>query len=144
MNNGQPLQEPNSPFADAIAQAVVDLRPQVRARRLRILHVDDDTCFLGVSKQILELEWQFEVEAATSVDEAFRKLSTEAFDAVVSDYQMPGKNGLDFLKELRERKNRIPFVLFTGKGREEVAIKALNLGADALKSLMSRAPCIFL
>ena len=43
---------------------------------------------------------------------------------------MPQKDGLQFLKELREQKNEIPFILFTGKGREEVAIKALNLGAD--------------
>ncbi len=37
---------------------------------------------------------------------------------------------LEFLKELREQHNKIPFILFTGKGREEVAIKALNLGVD--------------
>ena len=43
---------------------------------------------------------------------------------------MPQKNGLDFLNELKEKKLKTPFVLFTGKGREEVAIKALNLGAD--------------
>ena len=43
---------------------------------------------------------------------------------------MPGKNGLEFLKELRDSGNDIPFVIFTGKGREEVAIQALNLGAD--------------
>jgi PAS domain-containing protein len=43
---------------------------------------------------------------------------------------MPLKNGLDFLQELRKQKNEIPFILFTGKGREEVAIKALNFGAD--------------
>jgi PAS domain S-box-containing protein len=43
---------------------------------------------------------------------------------------MPKKDGLQFLKELREQKNEIPFILFTGKGREEVAIKALNLGAE--------------
>ncbi len=43
---------------------------------------------------------------------------------------MPGKSGLDFLKELRASGNDIPFILFTGKEREEVAIQALNLGAD--------------
>jgi len=43
---------------------------------------------------------------------------------------MPQKNGLDFLKELKEQKSRLPFILFTGKGREEVTIEALNLGAD--------------
>ncbi len=42
----------------------------------------------------------------------------------------PKKTDLQFLKEFREQKNDMPFILFTGKGREEVAIKALNLGAD--------------
>ena len=52
------------------------------------------------------------------------------YDVVISDYEMPQKNGLEFLTELRKQNNNIPFILFTGKGREEVAIKALNLGAD--------------
>jgi signal transduction histidine kinase len=43
---------------------------------------------------------------------------------------MPNKNGLQFLEEIRQFKNEIAFVMFTGKGREEVAVKALNLGAD--------------
>jgi PAS domain S-box-containing protein len=72
----------------------------------------------------------FEIEDACCVDEAFKKLSTGQYDAVISDYEMPQKNGLDFLKALREQNNLIPFVLFTGKGREDVAIQALNLGAD--------------
>jgi PAS domain S-box-containing protein len=58
------------------------------------------------------------------------KMKNKVFDVVVSDYQMPKKSGLDFLKELRDSGNAIPFILFTGKGREEVAEKALNLGAD--------------
>ena len=65
------------------------------------------------------------------VDEGLRKLNNGNYDVVVSDYEMPQKDGLQFLKELREQKYEIPFILFTGKGREEVAIKALNLGADA-------------
>ena len=64
------------------------------------------------------------------MDEAFKKLLTKQYDVVVSDYEMPQKNGLQFLKELREGKNGLPFILFTGKGREEVAIEALNLGAN--------------
>ena len=97
---------------------------------LRILHVDDDVCFLEVSKQILEMEGKFKIDNATSVDEAFQKLGKQSYDAVVSDYEMPSKNGLQFLKELREQGNTIPFAIFTGKGREDVAVKALNLGAD--------------
>jgi len=77
---------------------------------------------------LLNLDSSFEIDPACCVDEALKKLATDDYDAVVSDYQMPQKNGLQFLTQLREQKNEIPFILFTGKGREEVAIKALNLG----------------
>jgi PAS domain S-box-containing protein len=97
---------------------------------MKILHVDDDPSFLKVAKQILELQGQFEVETACSVEEAVEKMKEASYDAVVADYQMPGKDGLQFLKELREKNNRIPFIMFTGRSREEVAIEALKLGAD--------------
>ncbi len=96
---------------------------------LRVLHVDDDASILEVSKQILMTEGNFEIDFASSVEEAFKKLQSRQYDVVVSDYEMPSKNGLDFLKELKEQKNPIPFILFTGKGREEIAVEALNLGA---------------
>jgi PAS domain S-box-containing protein len=98
---------------------------------IQILHVDDDVCFLEVSKEILASENNFEICNVTSVDEAIQKLKEQNYDAIVSDYEMPQKNGLDFLKELKQQQKDIPFILFTGKGREEVAVKALNLGADS-------------
>jgi PAS domain S-box-containing protein len=76
------------------------------------------------------MENNFDIDNATSVDEATKKMERESYDVVVSDYEMPQKNGLDFLKEIRENNNQISFILFTGKGREDVAVKALNLGAD--------------
>jgi PAS domain S-box-containing protein len=94
------------------------------------LHVDDDASILRVSKQILmDMDARFEIDNACSVEEAFSKLACGSYDIIISDFEMPQKNGLQFLKELRETKNEIPFIIFTGKGREEVAIKALNLGA---------------
>jgi PAS domain S-box-containing protein len=93
--------------------------------------VDDDPSILEISKlMLMDLESSFDIDNACCVDEAFKKLSTRHYDVVISDYEMPTKNGLQFLEELREQKNDIPFILFTGKGREEVVIKALNLGAD--------------
>ncbi len=97
---------------------------------IRVLHVDDEAGLLKVAKQILEMQGSFQVETALSVNEAMEKMKKKAFDVIVSDYVMPERNGLDFLRELREGGNDIPFILFTGKGREEVAIRALNLGAD--------------
>jgi len=108
-----------------------DLAPSNKKSVIYVLHVDDDPSFLEITKQIMvDMDSSFEFDCACCVDEAFKKLSTEHYDVVISDYEMPQKDGLQFLKELREQKNAVPFILFTGKGREEVAIKALNLGAD--------------
>lgn len=98
---------------------------------IRVLHVDDDPSLLEISKKLLmDIDGSFAIDHACCVDEAFEKLATGNYDIVISDYDLPQKDGLQFLKELREQGIFIPFILFTGKGREEVAIKALNLGAD--------------
>ena len=97
---------------------------------VHVLHVDDDEMFLDVSKEILQSDNIFEVTSVLSVDEATNKLADKQYDVVVSDYEMPNKDGLVFLRELREHQNQVPFILFTGKSREEVTIKALNLGAN--------------
>jgi PAS domain S-box-containing protein len=85
---------------------------------------------LKIAKQLLETEGQFQVDTASTAEEAREKMKKETYDAVVSDYQMSGKDGLELLKDLRQNESAVPFIIFTGKGREEIAIKALNLGAD--------------
>jgi PAS domain S-box-containing protein len=97
---------------------------------MRVLHVDDDSSFLTIAKECLRMHGEFQVETARCIEEAKDKLGREKYDVIVCDYQIPGKDGLEFLKELRKEGNDIPFIIFTGKGREEVAIKALNMGAD--------------
>jgi PAS domain S-box-containing protein len=99
-------------------------------RPIRVLLVDDEPGFLKVAKQCLEMQNWLQVDTAGSAEGAMEKMKQETYDVIVADYQMPGKDGLEFLKELREKGNDTPFMIFTGKGREEVAIKALNLGAD--------------
>ena len=114
----------------AILVKAEDMISVAKVDPIRVLHVDADPSTLEVSKQILITKGNFEIEHALCVEEASRKLSSGHYDVIVSDYEMPQKNGLDFLKELKEQKKDIPFILFTGRGREEVAIKALNLGAE--------------
>ena len=111
--------------------------------KIRVLHVDDDSGLLKITKQCLEMEGPFQVDTVISVDEALMKLEKDKYDIVVSDYQMPGKDGLDFLKALRSKGNTIPFVMFTGKGREEVAIRALNLGANQYLNKMGETETVY-
>jgi len=97
---------------------------------LRVLYVDDEPGLLGIGKLFLEKEGGFAVDTITSAIVAIERLNRERYDAIVSDYQMPEMDGIEFLKNVRASGNTTPFIIFTGKGREEVVIEALNEGAD--------------
>lgn len=96
-----------------------------------VLYIDDDHHLLTAGKMFLEREGEFAVETAASGPAALRLLvNGHTFDAIVSDYQMPKMDGIGVLRKVRESAATVPFILFTGKGREDVAIQALNEGAD--------------
>ena len=98
---------------------------------IKILLVDDEETLLEVSKLYLEeMNEKFNIITVDSAVKALEMIKEEEFDVIISDYQMPNMNGLEFLSIVRNAGNEIPFIIFTGKGREEVAIQALNLGAD--------------
>ncbi|MDD1686004.1 PAS domain S-box protein [Methanoregula sp.] len=95
-----------------------------------ILYVDDEPTLLDIGKLFLEQSGEFIVDTISSATAARVLLDTKEYDAVISDYQMPEMDGIAFLKTIRTSKNTIPFILFTGRGREEIVIQALNEGAD--------------
>ena len=95
-----------------------------------VLYVDDEPELLELGKVFLESSGEFVVTTCRSGEETLETLRMHAYDAIVSDYQMPGTDGLVLLKTVRERYGNIPFILFTGRGREAVVIEAINLGAD--------------
>lgn len=97
---------------------------------ISILYVDDELDLLGLCKIFLEMDGEFQVTPIASVQEALDSLSRTSFDAIISDYQMPEIDGLEFLKRVRSHDEDIPFILFTGRGREEVVIEAINNGVD--------------
>ncbi|MFW6317313.1 MAG: PAS domain-containing protein [Halorubrum sp.] len=97
--------------------------------RIDVLHVDDDPSVLDLAEAYLERELDdVAVTGVTAPSAAFDRLDDERFDCIVSDYDMPGENGLEFFERLRETDRSIPFVLYTGKGSEEIASQALNAG----------------
>jgi PAS domain S-box-containing protein len=97
---------------------------------ISILYVDDEEMFLEIAKEYLERSGDLAVDTANSGYRAIEMLKSGSYDAIISDYQMPGLTGIDLLKYIRQKDTQIPFLLFTGRGREEVAIEALNNGAD--------------
>ncbi len=100
-----------------------------RVLMMRVLCVDDEEELLDVEKAFLEKSKELIIERTTSALEAVRRLRSEPFDAIISDYQMPEMDGIELLRVVRSW-SQIPFILFTGKGCEETIIEAFNLGAD--------------
>ncbi|WP_276258244.1 response regulator [Haloglomus litoreum] len=96
---------------------------------VRVLVVDDEPDVAELTAQYLERAAE-DLSTAVEYDAegGLERLDRESFDCVVSDYQMPGRNGIEFLQEVRATHPDLPFILFTGKGSEELASEAIGAG----------------
>ena len=96
-----------------------------------MLVVDDDPAAADLAATQLErLRDAIDVTVETGVDDALARFEADpaAFDCIVSDYNMPRMDGLELLTTVREISADVPFVLFTGKGSEEIASEAVSAG----------------
>jgi len=98
---------------------------------ISLLYVDDEPALLDLCRLFLEQDGDISVVTVSSVGEALTRMASEKFDAIISDYQMPEVDGITFLRRVRSQFPEMPFILFTGRGREEVVIEAINSGADS-------------
>jgi PAS domain S-box-containing protein len=97
---------------------------------IRVLHVDDEPGFAEMAAEFLERQDDsLEVTTATDAAAGLDCLAERDVDCVVSDFDMPGTNGLEFLERVRADNPDMPFILFTGKGSETVASEAFSAGA---------------
>lgn len=98
---------------------------------IKTLIVDDNKLFLKKINDHLEEYSNIESITALSSKKGLDILDNQHIDVIVADYLMPEMDGLEFLEKIREERGEdIPFIMFTGKGGEEIAEKALNLEAD--------------
>ncbi|MDD1724367.1 MAG: response regulator, partial [Methanospirillum sp.] len=96
---------------------------------IRILLVDDEPDLLELERHILEEKYGFSTLIASSGEEALTIFHEKQVDAIISDYSMPVMDGITLLRKIRQENTNIPFILFTIKEKEEIAIEALNNGA---------------
>lgn len=97
--------------------------------KVTILHIEDDASFADLVSDFLERERDyFEVLTETTPQDGIERFENERIDCIISDYDMPGMNGLDVLRDVREKQPQLPFILFTGKGSEEIASEAISAG----------------
>ncbi|PWR74785.1 PAS domain S-box protein [Methanospirillum stamsii] len=104
--------------------------PLFNNRQISLLYVDDEEDLLSLGKAFLERTGEFRVDILNSALQAINSSKIPTYDAIISDFQMPEMDGIQFLKAVREKFGDVPFILFTGRGREEVVIEAINNGAD--------------
>lgn len=99
------------------------------ADAVRVLHVEDDPEFASMTAAFLSrTDDRIDVVSATSANEGLTRLSEEPIDCVVSDFDMPRQDGIELLESVRAVDEDLPFILFTGKGSEEVASEAISAG----------------
>lgn len=91
-----------------------------------VLLVDDEAMVLDSLKAFLELETDYRVEAFVSGEEALKFAEDNEVDVAVSDFLMPGMNGIEFLGKLAETRPYAPRILLTGYADKDSAIQAIN------------------
>ena len=94
----------------------------------KVLIVDDEVDFLELMEERLVARG-IEVSTSSSAEDALKRIEMDLFDAVILDLQMPGMNGMEALKRIKEQRPEIQVILLTGHGTIETAVLGMKLGA---------------
>jgi PAS domain S-box-containing protein len=96
---------------------------------IRVLHIDDDENVQMFLKTFVENDLKIKITSVQSAEEALKLIHTGVFDCCVSDYDMPGMDGITLAGKIREISN-IPIIIYTGRGSEEIAERAFAAGIN--------------
>jgi len=96
-------------------------------KTIKVLHIDDDWTFLEYFRNTYSD--QFEIVSQSGGDDVPEIVSREMPDALVLDFELPGRNGLELLAAIKEKHPSMPVIFYTGQGNEEIARQAFREGA---------------
>jgi CheY-like chemotaxis protein len=134
---GEPSPPDRPDDGDEVAVERFVARPD--PEEVTLLVVDDERNLLSiVADRLREHLGSLEVVTAKHGTEALELLDSKPIDCIIGDYTMPGMDGLELMAKARETEPGIPFILFTSKGSEDVAMEAIDAGAtDYLQKNLS-------
>ena len=96
---------------------------------MKILLVEDNVRFSELVKKNL-IKSGFITDISKDIEESVHNLKSYTYDAIVLDLSLPDGNGMNFLKQIRDKKNQIPVIILTVNIDFNIKIKGLNIGAD--------------
>jgi len=94
----------------------------------KVLLVDDEEDFLEIMAERMRARDMI-VETCTSAEEAYKKIASENFDAIILDFMMPGVDGMRALKEIKAKSPESQIILLTGHATIEKSVEAMKAGA---------------
>ncbi|MFO7912050.1 MAG: response regulator [Desulfotignum sp.] len=97
----------------------------------KVLLVDDEKDFLDIMSERMQARGMT-VKTADSADKAMAMLKNESFDAIVMDFKMPGMDGIQALKNIKDQKPELQIILLTGYATVEKTVEAMKIGATDL------------
>jgi two-component system, response regulator RegA len=97
----------------------------------KVLLVDDEKDFLDIMSERMQARGMT-VKTADSADKAMAMLQSESFDAIVMDFKMPGIDGIQALKNIKDQKPELQIILLTGYATVEKTVEAMKIGATDL------------
>lgn len=108
---------------------VTEEKESQKIKRILLVEDNPDHAFL-IKTRLTKLDNSFHIDTVETGEEALKYMKGHETDLILSDYELPGINGICLLKKLRERRINIPCIFLTGQGSEQIAIDALRAGAS--------------
>lgn len=105
---------------------------QNKSKPIHILHIENEKEANEITRLFLKktMNPNFQIIPSLNANDALEKLKSKSFDIIISDYKMPGMDGIKFFKKIQEMNIEMPFILFIGKYKHKIKSETLSLGKN--------------